>query len=220
LPHFEPINDSFLALNGEPCYVDIAYALSLSGVNTVEYIIDCQFDSLPASGVDMFMGRIRVGPPSDLVELNLSSTGYLSFIVKRGSTTTSCQSAAGLIVAGLRYIIRAVDDGTTQKIYLNGTAVASVASGVGQISNTATPDIWIGRGFSLYQKMRIYGAQVRQDGIVTVRFLAREKSGSALRDYSGYNQAITIAGAAVEGTNFWWGSAWNREPMFTGGVTL
>jgi hypothetical protein len=218
LPHFEPINDSFLALGGEPCYVQIAYALSMSGVNTVEYILDAQFDALPGT-TDSIMGALVLGPPNQHVALTLSATGFVQFVVQRGGSVVA-QSAAGVIVPGLRYILRGVDDGVTVRLYINGTLMDSLPAGTGPISNLGTPAILIGRGLGVYNKMRIFGAQVRQDGIVTVRFLPREKSGSTLRDLSGYNQAITIQGGTVEGTNFWWGSAWNREPMFTGGVTL
>jgi len=215
LPHFEPINDSFLALDGEVCYVNIAYAMSMSGVNAVEFILDCQFDALPTGGqIKTIMAKLG------RVALTVSDTGYLQFSVLRNITTTTAQTPAGTVVAGARYIIRGVDDGATVKLYVNGTLKDSKTSSTVAISNAGTLPIVIGHGVSDFTKLRIFGAQVRQDGIVTARFLARETSGSALRDYSGYNQVITIAGAAVEGTNYWWGSAWSREPMFTGGVTL
>lgn len=214
MPAFEPVNDQFISLDGAVAYVSIASSLSQGGKQTVEYILDFQMNVMPTSA-KLLMGRANA-----LGALfQLDSNGRLDFITGRGAFSYTASSAAGAIVAGKRYIARGIDDGSTITLYLNGTLQpVSATTSTTAIAQTATA-IEIGRsGGTDYLNMRIYGAQIRQDGRVTVRLMPREGSGTTLHDLSGYNQAITLVG--TENTNFYWGSAWDREPMFPGSVVL
>lgn len=216
MPAFDPVNDQFIALDGSSSFISIAYALNQSAKNTIEFILDFQMDALPTSA-KLLMGRANALGAL----LQLDQNGKLSFITNRGAFQYTAASANSAIVAGKRYIARGIDDGSTIKLYINGTVQpTTVTTSTTAIAQTATATE-IGRsGGTDYLAMKIFGAQIRQDGRVTVRFMPREGSGATLYDLSGYNQAITIGGVATEGTTFWWGSAWDREPMFPGSVVL
>ncbi len=215
MPYFEPVNDKFIALDGTACYVNVATSMSQNGRNKVEYIIDVQFDALGSS--NPLIARANAIGPS----LDVDSAGKVSFTVPRNSVNYIAASANGAIVPGKRYIIRGVDDGASVKLYINGTVQPTTATPTALAITVGLTDTLIGKSSGgSFSKIRIFGAQVRQDGIVTIRILPRATSGTTLHDISGFNQTVTLAGTTVEGTNFYWGTAWNREPMFAGGVTL
>lgn len=217
MPHFEPINDAFIDIQ-DGAYISIADALSLKGKQTIEAVIDCQLDSLPGGTYSIF-GKSATAD----FAFTVTTAGIVAFTTRRaGGNVTSTASTAQAIAAGKRNILRGVDDGLTVKLYINGTVAATTSTAqTGALVKDTNPYTIAAEAAGTNPTfLRIFGAQMRMDGIVVFRLLPREMSGVLLRDLSGYNQAVTIAGTATEGSTFWWGSAWSREPMFTGGVTL
>lgn len=75
--------------------------------------------------------------------LNTSSTGFLRFRLKTGTTTTTLQSATGALTTNTWHYVAATYDGSNMRIYNNGVEVASVSK-TGAIAQSNTTQAWIG----------------------------------------------------------------------------
>ena len=79
--------------------------------------------------------------------LEVNSSGRLRFSLDfpdGGPFTTICETSTGAIVTGQWYHVAGVHDGTTSKLYINGSESASVASGTTSLENTGDVPTRIG----------------------------------------------------------------------------
>lgn len=76
------------------------------------------------------------------------NAGRLEFTIMRSGTRYRLQASSGTIVAGSVYHVAGTYDGTTQRLYVNGTQVASAAlsAAVGTSANAVAIGSWSGGG--------------------------------------------------------------------------
>lgn len=223
MPHFLPLNDWFIDLDGSTAYISVADSLTLKGKQKVDAIIHLQLDALPGGTYCLF-GKSATAD----FAFTVTTAGVVAFTTRRaGGAVSSTGSAAQAILPGREYILRGVDDGTNVKLYLTGSnatlnmngqvAATTNASQTGALVKDTNPYL-IGAeaGGTNLTPLRVYEAQVKFDDQVVFRFQPHDGPGTTLRDLSQYAQAVTIVG--TEGTNYYWGNRWSDEPVFPGSV--
>jgi hypothetical protein len=124
--------DKAVALNGSTGYarVPAAAAYNLTRAITLEAWI--KPTSLPSSGV---FRSVMTKAESYALQFN---GPRLEFTIIQSGTRRRLQTPSGVIVAGGTYHVVGTFDGTTQRLYVNGTQVASAALS-GSATTTTTP---------------------------------------------------------------------------------
>ncbi len=124
------------AFDGSSGYVQIPAAVAFNFTNSFSLEAWIKPASLPASGS---FRTILTKPESYSLQFN---GPRLEFTVIQNGTRRRLQAPSGAIVAGSAYHVVGTYDGTTQRLYVNGTLVASAALAGG--ATVTTNPIYVG----------------------------------------------------------------------------
>ena len=129
------------ALNGSTGYATIPPAVAFNVTNRISLEAWIKPTSLPSSGV---FRSVMTKAESYALQFN---GPRLEFTIIQSGTRRRLQTPSGVIVAGGTYHVVGTFDGTTQRLYVNGTQVASAALS-GSATVTTNPIVlgsWDGR---------------------------------------------------------------------------
>lgn len=219
MPHSSPLGAWYVELDGANSYLSVPDALQYQPGAQGELVLHCAFIDFPASGTATIFGKDTVGQ-----KFQLTSAGILSFVSTRagGSVTVTATTA---LTRGVEYILFGIDDGSTVKLYVNGTQVGSTGtSQTGLLTKNANP-WYVGNDIAdvLLTKMRVYGFGMRLDQEIVGRWRidpnALNAAGVAIApDRTNFGNHATIAGTVA--TQYVIASAWQPEPAYAGKVSL
>jgi len=133
--------DKAAAFNGSTGYVRVPAAVAFNATNRLSLEAWIKPTSLPATGVFR-----SVMTKAEAYALQFNGP-RLEFTIIQSGTRRRLQTPSGVIVAGGAYHVVGTFDGTTQRLYVNGTQVASAALS-GSATVTTNPIVigsWDGR---------------------------------------------------------------------------
>jgi YVTN family beta-propeller protein len=191
--------DKATAFSGATQYVRVASSASLSLASTVSLEAWIKPVSIPAAGA---FASVLTKPESYSLQFNGPK---LEFNIMQAGTRRRLQAATGAIVAGSVYHVVGTYDGTTQRLYINGTQVASAALTGAITTNTNQLNIASWNGSSEFLAGTVDEAAVYPTVLSPTKIANHYATGTtvttaASSSVSGTPAAITLAGSSPVAT--------------------
>lgn len=214
MPVLTALGAYFVALDGTAADVTVSDKPYYKATKRVEATIDCAIVALPAAGTITFFGKDAVG-----WKFQITSAGIVSFASTRvGGTTTTTATVA--VTLGKRTIFHGIDDGTSVKLYVNGTQVGTTGTAQTGAITVDANRFYVGHDVVdvVYLAMKVFAFQFRLNDEVVGNWVAENNTGTAIRDLSAYANSATISG--TENTNFYRGPFWSKNVVSPGSQLL
>jgi Concanavalin A-like lectin/glucanases superfamily len=161
-----------VGFDGVNDHVKVANSASLGLTSSLSLEAWIKPTSLPASGV---FASILTKPESYSLQFN---GPLLEFTIMQSGARKRLQAPSGTIVAGQTYHVVATYDGTTQRLYVNGTQVASTALSGAATVNTNSLAIGSWNGLEEFFKGTIDEPAVYNSTLSAARVSAHYQAGS------------------------------------------
>ncbi len=219
MPHSSPIGAYYVELDGAASYLSFPEALQYKPGAKGSLALHCAFIDWPASGTATIFGKDGFGQ-----KFQITSAGILSFVSTRagGSVTVTATVA---LTRGVEYILYGIDDGSTVKLYVNGTQVGTTGTAQTGLLTKDTNPWYVGNDVAdvILTKLRVYGFGMELDQEVVGRWRivpnAVNTAGTAVaRDLTDFGNDASIIGTVT--TQYIIANAWQSEPAFAGRVAL
>lgn len=214
MAHVSPVGAVYVETDGSTSSISFTDKLWYKPGVKGELTLHCAIVDFPASGTATIYGKDAVG-----MRLQLTSAGILSFVsIRSGGTVTTTATVA--LTRGTEYILHGVDNGSTVKLYVNGTQVGTTGTSASGLLTTDTNPYYLANDIVdvVLTKMRLYGWGLRLDDEIVGRWRVVTGMAAVVPDRSSFHNDAAIAGAVL--TGYFYASAWQSEPAYAGRVTL